>query len=49
MDTPLKVEGLLVSTHEEGIPNWTSQQQLDAYSELKRLYVLWYRKEIHND
>ena len=44
-----KIKDLLNKTHAKGIPYWTSVDMLDAYEELNKLYLHWFREEIEYD
>ena len=37
---------LLNKLHAESIPNWTTQDQMDAYKLLQSLSFYWFRREI---
>ena len=41
-----QINDLLNKTHVDGIPNWTTQEQMDAYKALQTLMFYWFRKEI---
>ena len=42
-----QMQELLNKLHIENIPNWTTQDQLDAYMQLQSLMFYWFRKEIN--
>lgn len=41
-----QLKNLLNKTHDDGVPNWTTQEQMDAYITLQALMFYWFRKEI---